>query len=72
MRKVYKVEDVCCASCASKIEDGISKLDGVNKATINFMTSKLVLDADPDKLDSILDQAQKIFTKYEPDSVIVR
>ena len=73
MRKAYKMEDVCCAACASKIEDGISKLDGVNKATVNFMTSKLILDVDDaSKLDSILDQAQKIVTKYEADALIVR
>ena len=72
MRKAYKLEELCCANCANKIEEGINKLDGVNTAKVNFMTSKLMLDADPENLDAILDQCQKVCTKYEPDCIIVR
>ncbi len=72
MRKVYKLEELDCANCAAKMECDINKLDGVNDARISFMTQKLVLDTDPDRLDTILDQAQKICSKYEPDCVIVR
>ena len=72
MRKAYKLEELCCANCANKIEEGINKLDGVNSAKVNFMTSKLMLDADQDNLEAILDQCQKVCTKYEPDCVIVR
>ena len=72
MRRAYKMEDLGCANCASKMENEINKLDGVNKASINFMMSKIMIDADADQMDSILDQAQKICTKFEPDCVIVR
>lgn len=71
MRKSFKLEELGCANCAAKMEHDINKLDGVNKATINFMTCKLVLDVEDD-LDSILDQAQSICTRYEADCVIVR
>lgn len=72
MRKSFKLEELCCANCAAKIEAGINKLDGVNKATISFMTAKLVLDADDARFEEILDQAQAVCAKYEPDCVIVR
>lgn len=72
MRKSFKLEELCCANCAAKIETGINKLDGVNKATISFMTAKLVLDADDARFDEILDQAQAVCSKYEPDCVILR
>ena len=72
MRKAYKLTDLDCANCAAKMQNDIGKLDGVNKATVTFMTQKLVLDADPDKLDHILDEAQNICHKYEPDCMIVR
>lgn len=72
MRKSYKLEGLCCANCAQKIEEGIGKLEGVNSAKVVFMTEKLVLDADPARLEAILDEAQGVCNKYEDDCVIVR
>ena len=72
MKRSFKLEELGCANCASKMECDIAKLDGVNSANINFMTSKLVLDADTDSMDELLDKAQAICSKYEPDCVIVR
>ena len=46
MKKVFKLIDLDCAHCAAKMEDAINKIPGVNKASINFMTMKLTLDAD--------------------------
>ena len=45
MKKHYKFE-IDCANCAAKVEDAIKKIDGVNNATVSFMTQKLTLDAD--------------------------
>ena len=72
MRKSFKIEDLECAHCAAKMEADISKLEGVNSASISFMTAKLVLDAQDDLFDQILDQAQAICQKYEPDCTILR
>lgn len=72
MKRSFKLQDLDCANCASKMEDDINKLEGVNDATISFMTSKLTLDADDDSYSDILTQAQAICTKYEPDCMIVR
>ena len=71
MRKSYKLEELGCANCASKMECDIQELDGVNKATINFMLSKLILDVEQDKLDDVLKEAQEICHKYEPDCEIL-
>ena len=72
MRKAFKLEELGCANCAAKMENAISKLDGVNSARISFMTSKLMLDADERNFDAIVDEAQSICSRYEPDCVIVR
>ena len=72
MKRSYKLQDLDCANCATKMECDIAKLNGVNSANISFMTSKLVLDADPGAIDSVLDEAQAICSKYEPDCLIVR
>lgn len=72
MRKVFKLEDLDCANCAAKMEDAINKIDGVEKATISFMTQKLTLVADDARFDDIVDEAQRACARFEPDCTIVR
>ena len=72
MRKSFKLQDLDCANCAAKMEKDIGKIDGVNSASISFMTQKLVLDADEERFEAILDEAQRACSKYEPDCVILR
>jgi len=36
------------------------------------MTQKLMIDADDDRFDQIVDEAQKVAHKFEPDCDIVR
>lgn len=72
MRKSFKLQDLDCANCAAKMENGIQNINGVKSATVSFMTQKLVLDADDENFDVILDEAQRICTKIEPDCVILR
>ena len=71
MKKVYRMKELDCANCAAKMEDAICKLDGVNSATVSFMTQKLTLDADDARFDQLLQQAAKACTKVEPDCTIV-
>ena len=70
MRKSFKLENLDCANCAAKMEAGINELPGVNKASISFMTSKLMIDADAadeEALAAIVDAAQAVCTSYEKD-----
>lgn len=72
MRKTYRLQDLDCANCAAKMEDAINRIDGVEKATISFMTQKLTLVADESRFDSILDEAQRVCSRIERDCVILR
>lgn len=72
MRKSFNLENLDCANCAAKMEAGISELPGVNKASISFMTSKLLIDADTEDFDALLDAAQQVCTSFEKDCRIVR
>lgn len=71
MRKVFPLEDLECANCAAKMEAAIGKLEGVESASVNFMTQKLTITAEDALFDSVLEQAKKIVKKIEPDCVIV-
>ena len=71
LKKSFKLKNLECANCAAKIEVAINKLDGVNSATISFVTQKFILDADEDKFEQILEKCAKICRKVEPDCTIV-
>ena len=71
MRKTYKLEDLCCANCAAKIQDGIAKIDGVQKASVNFLTQKFTLVAEDDKFEADLKESLRIFKKIEPDCTVI-
>ena len=71
MKKTYKMRDLDCANCAAKMEDAIRKLDGVQDVSISFMTQKLTIQAEEDRLEEIMRQAVKVCKKVEPDCEIV-
>ena len=43
MKKTYKIE-VDCANCANKMEDAAKNTAGVQNATVNFMTQKMIVE----------------------------
>ena len=70
MKKSYKI-DVDCANCANLMEDATKKTEGVASATVNFMTQKMILDAEDSQFDEILQAAVKCIAKVEPDCRVV-
>ena len=72
MKKVYRLENLDCAHCASKMEQAIAKLEGVESVSVSFLTQKLILKAAEEQIESIMDQAVQICKKIEPDCVIRR
>lgn len=71
MKKKLKMENIDCAHCAQKMEDLISKIDGVKSARINFMLQKLTLDADEDRFDEIIEEARKAVKTVDREAVIL-
>lgn len=65
MKRKFKVVDVDCADCARKMEENIKKLDGVNDASLNFLTQKLTLDADEERFDEIVRLADECCRKVD-------
>ena len=71
MKKKFKLEDLDCANCAAKMEDGIKKIDGVTSASVSFMTQKLVIEADDARFDEIMKEVVAVCAKVEPDCKIL-
>ncbi len=71
MKRTYILEDLDCAHCAAKMEEGIKKLDGVNFANVNFIAQKLTIDAEDERFDEIMKEVKALIKKIEPDCVVV-
>ncbi len=67
--KKYHLKNLDCASCAAKIERGVSQLDEVKFVSVNFATSTMTLDSADDgkalaELKSIEPDVQIIADKH--------
>ena len=70
MKKSFRLENLDCAHCAAVMENRIGKIEGVHEAKISFMTKRLVLEADEDRLPEILRAAGEICRHVEPECFI--
>ena len=71
MKKKFKLEDLDCANCAAKMEEGIKKIPGVNDASVSFMSQKMMVDADDERFDEIMKEVVAVCAKVEPDCKIL-
>ena len=65
MKKRFKLEGLECGNCAAKMERAINELDGVKEATVNFMTQKLVIEGEDEKMPTIIEEAEKVVKDIE-------
>ena len=72
MKKTYKLIDLDCANCAAKMERAIAKIDGVQAVSVSFMSQRMTIEADDDRMESIMNEVVKVCKKVEPDCTIVR
>ena len=67
MKKTYKIE-VDCANCANLMEEAARKTEGVQAATVNFMTQKLIVEfADGQEPKAVMQKVLAACKKVEPD-----
>ena len=70
MKKSYKIE-VDCANCANLMEHAAQKTTGVQNATVNFMTQKMIVEfADGHEAGEVMQAVLKACKKVEPDCEI--
>ncbi len=46
-----QISGMTCAACANRVEKRLNKLDGVNKATVNFALESATVDFNPDEVN---------------------
>ena len=70
MKKTYKIE-VDCANCANLMEGEARKTAGVESATVNFMTQKMIVEfADGYEPKAVMQDVLGACKKVEPDCEI--
>ena len=65
MEKTIKIEGLCCANCAAKMERNIQKIKGVREASIAFMTQKLHIVFDDALETQILAEVEQAVKKVD-------
>lgn len=71
MKKIFKMNDLDCAHCADRMEQSISKIDGVNYVSVNFIAQKLIIDAEDSRFEEIMKSAQKEVKKVDSGCEII-
>jgi len=73
VKKTYRIENLCCANCAAKIERELNRIPGITSASVNFMTLRLSVQSETEDWDGLMRDVLRVFRKIEPDcSVIVK
>lgn len=72
MKKVFRLEGLDCAHCAAKIEEKVSKLEGVKSVVINFMTTKMTLESVDENIGDIVEKVKKLINEVEPDVNMIK
>lgn len=66
MRRAYKINGLDCAHCAAKMEKKVGAVKGVNEVSINFLTTKMLLDLADENPDETISQIEKAVKSVDP------
>ena len=70
MKKTYEIE-VDCSNCAQLMEQAASKVEGVAKVVVNFMTQKMIIEfTEGADIKAVMKTVLKECKKVEPDCEI--
>ncbi|POR27371.1 heavy metal translocating P-type ATPase [Paenibacillus polymyxa] len=65
-RHEWILEGLDCANCALKIENGVSKIEGVLDCSVNFVTKTLTMTTSSDQKEEIFRQTERKVHRLEP------
>ena len=70
MKKNYILEDLDCANCALKIEEGVKNIEGVTACSVSFVTEKMIVEMEDGKEKEVEKEIKKLVKKIEPDTTL--
>lgn len=54
MNKAFKISGLDCANCARELEEELNKLDGVERAVVDFMAGKVIVECAESAIDRVI------------------
>ena len=70
MKKNYILEDLDCANCVAKIEEGVKNIEGVTECSVSFVTEKMIVEIEDGKEEEVEKEIKKVVKKIEPDTTL--
>ena len=72
MKEIVQLEGLNCAGCAAKIEKLTKDIEGVDNASLDFVSKNLKVDiAEEESWKAIVDEIKSIVNRLEPDVKII-
>ena len=70
MLKKYNIKNLDCAHCAKKLENDLSKIEGVTKCNVNFLSQKITVEFDLEE-EKLLEEMKAVIKKTTPSVKLV-
>ena len=70
MKSTFKIKGIDCANCAAQLENALNKVEGVQNASISFMSERMVLEYDEQNKEEVMKKIKKVIKKEEPDATL--
>lgn len=71
MKKVIRLAGLDCANCAAKLERAIQEVEGIEEASLSFITQKLTVKIQDDSFPQVLEKVKATIVKVNPDVSII-
>lgn len=66
-----RVKGIDCANCAAELEERINEIEGIEEATLNFLTEKLEIEvAEGVDEEDIINKVTELIKDEEPDAIV--
>ena len=71
LTRKYRIEGLDCESCAIKLEEKLSEIDGISNVSVSYVKGSLSFDASDDELERIIKDVKRITKEEEEEAVII-
>ena len=72
MKKIFKLEGLNCAHCASVIEEKVAKVEGDKSVMVNFMTTKMTLESVDNNIEEVVGKVKQLISEIEHEVNVVK
>ena len=68
--RIFTIDGLDCANCAAKLERSLNTIPEIKHAAIDFMTKRLVIEADEAQMEQAVSKAKTMIARMEPQASV--